>query len=323
MIARTPAVVVLAVVLAAAVAVTSLLPACSKAPKGAAKAGFNPEFLARPDGWDGVKKVYNFRFAAKPVMLQSGRMYKACADGDVDVISAFATDGRIRAYDLLVLEDDKNAFPPYDAVPIARRELLDRYPFLRDVVGRLSGKIDTETMRKLNLSVDREDDYLRPEEAARKFLEDNGYLDDRMAPTSPEGTVRVGSKNFTEQRILSSILEQLIEHHTNLTVDRISNLSSDRINPALRNDELDLYVEYTGTGLINVLKLDPMSDAEKVYDLVKGEFQDKWNVVWMEPLGFDNSYTLTMRKAHAEKLGIKTISDLAEYVRTHAGSAAE
>ncbi|MGD2174989.1 MAG: glycine betaine ABC transporter substrate-binding protein, partial [Candidatus Brocadiaceae bacterium] len=79
--------------------------------------------------------------------------------------------------------------------------------------------------------------------------------------------------------------------------------------------DLDLYAEYTGTGLVNILKDDVMQDPQKTYDHVKERFNEQWDLAWLKPFGFNNSYTLTMRREQAEKLGIETISDLAEYVR--------
>ena len=279
------------------------------------RAGFNPEFLARPDGYEGLAKAYDFRFPSPPVQLQAGRMYEACANGDVDVISAFATDGRIKAYDLKVLEDDQHFFPPYDAVPLARQAVLKSHPKLRDILDTLAGTIDTATMRSLNLEVDRKNAPRPPAEAARDFLVSADLLGERIAPDSKTKPLRVGSKNFTEQRILGEILKLLLEHHSNYEVNLVGNLASDRTFAALKNDELDLYVEYTGTGLMNYLRHEPLSDAGEVYDLVSRQFKDKWNLLWLEPLGFDNSYTLTMRKAHAEQIGIETLSDLAEHLR--------
>ncbi len=76
------------------------------------RAGFTAEFMERPDGYRGLIHAYGFEFPSPPRQLDPGLMYKACAEGAVDVISGFATDGRIAAYDLVTLEDDRNFFPP-------------------------------------------------------------------------------------------------------------------------------------------------------------------------------------------------------------------
>lgn len=132
------------------------------------------------------------------------------------------------------------------------------------------------------------------------------------------GTVSVGGKNFTEQVILGHMLADLIEARTNLAVDRSINLGGTMICfNALKGGELDLYAEYTGTGLVNILDRPAMRDPDETYQTVKQAFADQWGLVWLKPFGFNNTYTLTMRKDHAEQLGIESIGDLAEYLRTN------
>ena len=133
-------------------------------------AGFNAEFLERPDGYAGLIQAYDIEFKSKPRQMDSGLMYKACADGSVDVICAFATDGRIAAYDLVTLKDDKNFFPPYQAAPLVRAQVLGVYPRLENILNRLAGRIDNTTMQKLNYQVDRSKNSKSAHEAAWDFL---------------------------------------------------------------------------------------------------------------------------------------------------------
>ena len=139
-------------------------------------AGFNAEFLERPDGYKGLSKVYDLEFAADPKQMDTGLMYKACADEDVDVICGFATDGRIAAYRLVTLEDDRKFFPPYYAAPLVRAQTLAKHPELEEILNRLAGKLDNETMRKLNLQVDRERDPRQARDVARDFLTRIGLI---------------------------------------------------------------------------------------------------------------------------------------------------
>ena len=101
-------------------------------------------------------------------------MYKAVSDGSVDVICGFATDGRIPAYGLRVLEDDKRFFPPYDAAFVVRGQILRKYPKVREALELLAGKIDDRTMQELNYAVDEEDRSDR--EVAREFLQSRGLI---------------------------------------------------------------------------------------------------------------------------------------------------
>lgn len=145
-----------------------------KAHKGDLLPGFNHEFLERPDGYPGLMKHYGFRFEKRPKEMDTGIMYRAISDGQVDVICAFATDGRIPAFNLIPLEDDKNFFPPYYASPLVRGEVLEMHPDLSALLGELSDRISDSTMAEMNYLVDVEEH--RPEDIVRYFLEREGLI---------------------------------------------------------------------------------------------------------------------------------------------------
>ena len=117
-------------------------------------AGFGYEFLERADGFPGLARVYGLRFAAPPTAMDLGLTYRALADGKVDVIAGNSTDGQIQALDLLVLEDDRHYFPPYEAAPVIRFALLERHPQIRAALQQLAGKIPDDEMRRLNALAD-------------------------------------------------------------------------------------------------------------------------------------------------------------------------
>jgi len=128
---------------------------------------------------------------------------------------------------------------------------------------------------------------------------------------SKDDTIVIGGKNFTEQDILVYLMQGIIEDRTDLKVVTKPFLGGTNIvAQALEKGDLDLYAEYTGTGLINILGQEGMNDPQAVYDKVKKVYQEEKNLVWLEPFGFNNTYTLTMRADKAEKLGIETYSDL-------------
>lgn len=135
---------------------------------GSLKAGFTGEFAERPDGYPGLRNAYGFGFG-QVLDLDPAIMYQAIADGEVDVICAFATDGRIAAYDLQPLEDDRDFFPPYYAAPVVRRKTLEDFPQLRDVLNTLAGALDDATMQQMNYDVD--EGKRSPSDIARTFLE--------------------------------------------------------------------------------------------------------------------------------------------------------
>jgi osmoprotectant transport system permease protein len=120
-------------------------------------AGFSPDFIGRRDGLPGLEAAYGLRFEGVRSLLQAVK-YEALVGGRVDVIDGYSTDGAIARYDLVVLEDDRGFFPPYDAAPLVSRLLPDRNPRAVVVLSRLSGKLSEEVMRELNrrVEVDRE-----------------------------------------------------------------------------------------------------------------------------------------------------------------------
>jgi glycine betaine/choline ABC-type transport system substrate-binding protein len=141
--------------------------------KDALDPGFDHEYTMRPE-FERFGDVYGFTFGKKITKLDPDLTYKALKGGSVDIIDAFSTDGRIAAYDLRVLEDDKNLFPPYDCCIVVREETLEKYPELKDVLARLAGAISPDAMRKMNYAVT--DDLRAPAAVAREFLEANDLL---------------------------------------------------------------------------------------------------------------------------------------------------
>lgn len=128
--------------------------------------------------------------------------------------------------------------------------------------------------------------------------------------------ISIGSKRFTEQYILGHIVAELIEKNTPYKVIRKVGLGGTAVcHEALVKGDIQIYVEYTGTGLLAILKREwkPGTSPEEVYEIVKSEYKKNWNITWLLPLGFSDTYCLAMRKEHAEALGVKKISDLAPY----------
>jgi len=136
------------------------------------RAGFGYEFMERPDGYPGLVQAYGLRFAAPPRILDLGLLYRALLDKQVDLVAGNATDGLLAARDLVILQDDKRYFPPYEAVPVVRADTLARYPEVRDAISELAGRISDAEMQKMNYAVAAEGrDVI---EIAREFLQANG-----------------------------------------------------------------------------------------------------------------------------------------------------
>ena len=123
--------------------------------------------------------------------------------------------------------------------------------------------------------------------------------------------VKVGSKNFTEELILGEIYAQLLEHSA-LRVRRRLDLGSTQVAMgALARGDIDLYPEYTGTALLVVLKHPPMSDRRAVYELVKREYAQRYDLVWLDPAPMNDTQALATRQATSAKFGLRTLSDCA------------
>lgn len=133
---------------------------------GALTLGADYEFMGRPE-WKNLRSVYGLTFRAQRSM-DSSLMYQAVAEGAVDVLSAFSTDGRIEAFDLVVLEDDRQAIPPYDAIVLASKSLSMRHPPALAALRGLAGRIGAARMRQMNLAVDVEG--RAPSAVAEEFL---------------------------------------------------------------------------------------------------------------------------------------------------------
>ncbi|MCO5950568.1 ABC transporter permease/substrate-binding protein [Mucilaginibacter flavidus] len=279
------------------------------------KAGFTPEFMGRQDGNLGLISKYGLKI--QTLVINDAVMYKAAYEKQLDVISGYSTDGRLKAYDLVVLDDDKFIFPPYYAAPIVRDDALKKFPDLEVTLNLLSGKINDSVMTALNYRTD----YLHqsPERVAKDFLEANKLY--RPSRNGNVGIVRIGSKIFGEQYILASIYSKLIKGYTDYDVSTKTGLGGTKICfDALTNNQIDFYPEYTGTGLLAILQpshkvVDSLTHSkDETYNYVQREFEAKYQIKWLKPIGFNNAYALMMRKAQAKNLSIKTISDLKRFL---------
>jgi osmoprotectant transport system permease protein len=278
-------------------------------------AGFTPEFMGRSDGYLGLKQKYELNI--RTVVISDAVMYKAAFEKQLDVISGYSTDGRLKAFDLVVLEDDKTIFPPYYAAPVVRHDVLVRYPEVEEALNILSGRINDSIMTDLNYRVD----YLKqtPEKVAKDFLFTQQLY--KAPRNGKKGVIRMGSKIFGEQYILLQLYSMLLRGYTDLDVDTKTGLGGTKICfDALTHNQIDLYPEYTGTGLLVLLKPtgnqleQMMGNKDKVFEYVQKEFRERFNLQWLKPIGFNNAYALMMRKKQAEELNITTISDLKMYI---------
>ncbi len=149
----------------------------AKAVKGGAPLSFasNAEFAARPDGLKPLQEAYGFEFTRDNVRrMDSGLTYQALKEKQVDLALVFATDGRVPAFDFVILKDDKGFFPAYALTPVITKKAMDANPKIAPLLNALSAKLDDATMARLNASVDVDKKTI--EEVSAKFLKDAGLL---------------------------------------------------------------------------------------------------------------------------------------------------
>ncbi|EOT49575.1 MULTISPECIES: ABC transporter permease/substrate-binding protein [Enterococcus] len=136
------------------------------------KAGFTLEFIDREDGYKGLQSLYGLNFEVKS--LEPSLRYQAINNGDVNVVDAYSTDSELKQYDLVVLKDDKQLFPPYQGAPLMKAETLEKYPELKTLLEPLVGKITAEQMSDMNYQVNVE--QKDPATVAHDYLVEHGML---------------------------------------------------------------------------------------------------------------------------------------------------
>ncbi len=278
--------------------------------------GCVPEFMERADGYKSLIKEYRIKIKTKE--MDSQLIFQALKNKEVDAIVGNSTEGRINTYKLKILEDDRNVFPPYSACPVIRGDTLRKYPILKNIFSTIEGKITNKRMSELNYQAEYNKVPVR--KVASDFLSELGLRTNIQKSGKPD--IVIGSKNFTEQFILAEILALLIENNTDLNVEVKKGLAGTKICfDSLKKGEIDIYPEYTGTGLFVILKpgnnkeiSSIINDENKLYNLIKSESKKHFDVEWLQPLGFNNTWALIMRKDDTDKYNIKTISDLKLYL---------
>jgi len=131
--------------------------------------GVGYEFLERPDGYPGLARTYGLHFAAAPRVMDLGLLYRALKEKEVDVVVGSNTDAQIEAMKLAVLEDDREYFPPYDAVPVMRPKLMESDSRVRSALDALAGAVKVQDIRRMNYEVEVE--HADVKDVVSKFLD--------------------------------------------------------------------------------------------------------------------------------------------------------
>ena len=176
------------------------------------RAGFSAEFLEREDGWPGLRRVYGIELGQVRGM-EHALVYGALVSGELDLIDAYSTDGKLKRYALRVLKDDRGFFPPYNAAPVVRGEVLRAHPEVRRALERLSFRLSDRTMTELNYAVEEGGEAF--EDLARDFLASIGLS---RATTEAERRTPRGQGSFWSYLLQRrNVTGQLIAQHLWMT----------------------------------------------------------------------------------------------------------
>lgn len=137
----------------------------------------------------------------------------------------------------------------------------------------------------------------------------SGSAEKDTAAESKKSVIRVGSKDFTEGLLVGEIYALALEDH-GFEVERKLNIAGSLVHTSIVNDEIDVYPEYTGTGLMTVLGMDMMSDPDEVYQTVKEEYEKQFSLTWLDSSQVNDTSGIAIRKETADEYGIYTVSDL-------------
>lgn len=251
---------------------------------------------------------------AMPVMMAGIRMAAVTAVG-LMTIAAFVGAGGLGYLVFSGIQTVDNNLILFGAIPAALLAL---------VIDWVTGKIEEATMPN---GIKKSDGTMKVrKKGSNKNNKRNTIIASALAVIVIGGAVgtsivkrnekkiTIASKNYTEQLILGNVLSELVKANTDIKVEEKFNLGGSQVTfNALKSGAADVYVEYLGTGYINILNItEPNSNREEVYNIVKDKFKNNYNIELLNPLGFNNTYAMAVTKETAEKYNLKTVSDLSK-----------
>ncbi len=262
------------------------------------------QFLDSRTGMAKLQDAYDISFR-RVLPTARGSTYRALRQGRAEVAFGVLSDPELANEDLVVLVDDRRAWPQYAPMPVVRTELLEQAgPALQATLGSVSRALDGAAMRQLNAMVA---DGTGPAEAARTLLDGAGLLD---VGARPELTI--GSKDFTEQLVLGELYAQALATRGFTVRTRLNLGATGVVDAALERGDVDLYPEYTGTSYTAVFKqsVQPDDDRYSIARSVAHSYAER-DMTMLEPTPFSNGFAVVVTEEMAAEHGLETIGDLA------------
>jgi len=269
--------------------------------------GLSPELLQACEalGFTDRQRLLQVELPLALPMIMAGIRTAAVISVGVATLAAFIGAGGLGDFIVRGLAVNNNALVLLGAVPAALLALgLDRILFL------IERRLRRRGHRSLGSSRRRSSRRIGAAAALGALLAI--LLIAWQMSADPRSTIRVASKNFTEQYILAELMAQMIERHTDLNVERKLSLGSVYVvHNALINDEVDLYPEYTGTAWRAILAQEQTLDSATTFARVRQDYRDQFELDWLPPFGYENTYAILVSAELADAHNLKDVSDLA------------
>jgi osmoprotectant transport system permease protein len=251
---------------------------------------FDSEGGFREDVLPLVKTTYGLEFT-NTQQVGYDLIPPAVKNGQCDVGIVYSTAGLITKNDLKVLEDDKEAFGAYTPAPTIKTTNLSKYPTLQQDLQGLTDALDTETITELNAKVDVDKEDL--DQVAADFLTEKGLLGTDTSKS--KGKIAVGSKLDTEAKLLGTMLAKTLESKGYDVSTKIPTGNTDITRTALVNGDIDIYWEFTSSGL-NLVEQSPIGDPQEAYEKVK-QLDAANGITWLDSATMNDTYALAVKKA--------------------------
>ncbi len=290
------------------------------------------EFRTRPDGLPGLVKTYNAGYN-KPTYVDIGNTAeKSIANGQCTAGEVFTTDSAIAANNLYVFKDDKSLFPPDNAGLVVRKDVLQKYPAIANLMAPVAAKLDTATMLALNTKVEVQNQKVS--DVAQAWLTQNGFLSSSYSGgggTNGSGSgcaaasgsdgggahVKIGSKGFAEEQLLATMTQQVLQAH-GFTVDYSFQAKDKAIGQALTSGTIDMLWQYTGTELTDYLGLTTGAFPTGLDDAFNFVAQkDAANdLCWTAETKFTDTNGIAIKASDRATFG-DTLTQFGHYLATH------
>jgi len=282
-----------------------------KEPAVMVKLAANEEFIVDENGLVLLEEKYNLKFD-QVYEMAVGLTHEALRAEDVDAAIGFATDGKIKELELIILEDDKAVFPANNPAPVISEEGLDQYPQIKSIMAEIASKLDNQAMIQLNYRADLEE--TAPAEVARNWLLENELITEEMGRPVEGEPVIISSKEFMEQIILAQITIIALENAGIPVQEHPPIAGTKAIRSALMAGRIDLYWDYTTVVWNDIYQeKEIISDPDRVFQKVAERDAEK-GLIWLQNAPLNKTYSIMMRREHARELDIATISEFARWV---------